>query len=137
MAGRDFLDTNVLLYSLNDSAPVKHKIAQRLITRAIAGEFAISTQVLGELSAVVLTKFADRLTSRDLIAFLDTLYPIPLIKPDAEMVRRAVKASAAYGIHFYDGMIVAAAERAGAATIWSEDLSSGQIYFGVTVANPF
>jgi len=137
MADRDFLDTNVLLYSLNDSAPVKHRVAQKLVARAIAGEFAISTQVLAELAAVVLKKFADRITPRDLVAFLDTLGPIPLIKPDGEMVRRAVEACAAYGIHFYDAMIVAAAERGGAGTIWSEDLSPGQVYFGVTVANPF
>ncbi len=56
---------------------------------------------------------------------------------DADMVRRAVEAHAAYGIHFYDGMIVAAAEREGSAKIWSEDLNAGQKYFGVTVANPF
>ena len=137
MAGRDFLDTNVLLYSLNDSAPVKHRIALRLVARAIAGEFAISTQVLAECAAVVLAKFADRITPRDLIAFLDTLIPIPLIKPDSEMVRRAVEACAAYGIHFYDGMIVAAAERGGAARILSEDLGPGQAYFGMAVENPF
>ena len=137
MNGRDFLDTNVVLYSLNDSAPVKHKVAQTLVARAIAGEFVISTQVLAELAAVVMKKFADRLTPRDLIAFLDTLAPVPIIKPDAEIVRRAVQAHAAYQIGFYDGMIVAAAERAGCKRILSEDLNAGQEYFGVEVANPF
>jgi len=34
-------------------------------------------------------------------------------------------------------MIVAAAERAGCQQIWSEDLNTGQKYFGVTVMNPF
>jgi len=52
-------------------------------------------------------------------------------------VRRAVEAGAAYGIHFYDGMIVAAAESAGCGRIWSEDLNPGQKYFGVSVENPF
>jgi len=47
---------------------------------------------------------------------------------------RAVEAHAVYGIHFYDGTIVAAAERGGCETIWSEDLNAGQKYFGVTVA---
>jgi predicted nucleic acid-binding protein len=42
-----------------------------------------------------------------------------------------------YGIHFYDGMIVAAAERAGCGRIWSEDFNAGQKYFGITVTNPF
>ena len=137
MNGRDFLDTNVVLYSLNDSGPVKHKVSQTLVARAIAGEFVISTQVLAELAAVIIKKFADQLTPRDLVAFLDTLAPIPIIKPDAEIVRRAVQAHAAYHIGFYDGMIVAAAERAGCKRILSEDLNAGQEYFGVEVFNPF
>jgi predicted nucleic acid-binding protein len=70
-------------------------------------------------------------------AILDAIAPIPLVIPDGEMVRRAVDARAEYGIHFYDGMIVAAAERAGCAFIWSEDLNPGQAYFGVRVENPF
>ena len=53
------------------------------------------------------------------------------------MVRRAVEAHVAYGIRFYNGMIVAAAERGGCPRIWSEDLNPGQKYFGVTVTNPF
>ena len=137
MSGRDFLDTNVLLYALNDSAPAKHRVAQALVARAIAGEFSISTQVLGEFAAVTLSKFRDHLTPQDVVALLDSLTPIPLVKLDAEMVRRAVEAHSAYGLHFYDGMIVAAAERAGAQKIWSEDLNAGQKYFGVAVADPF
>jgi len=65
------------------------------------------------------------------------LASIRLTIPDAELVRRAVEARSSYGVHFYDGMIIAAAERAGCARIWSEDFNEGQKYFGVTVANPF
>jgi predicted nucleic acid-binding protein len=68
---------------------------------------------------------------------LDALWPIRAIASDAEMVRRAVEAKAEYGLHFYDGMIVAAAERGGCGRIWSEDLNPGQQYFGVAVENPF
>jgi predicted nucleic acid-binding protein len=65
------------------------------------------------------------------------LAPIPVIATDPDMVRRAVEVRARYGLHFYDGLIVAAAERAKCATIWSEDLNAGQQYFGITVQNPF
>jgi len=68
---------------------------------------------------------------------LDALGPIGVVIPDADLVRRAVEVRAAYGIHFYDGMIVAAAERGGCERVWSEDLNPGQQYFGVTVENPF
>jgi predicted nucleic acid-binding protein len=40
-------------------------------------------------------------------------------------------------VHFYDGMIAAAAERAGCTRILSEELNAGQKYLGVKVANPF
>ena len=98
------------------------------------------------MSCVLLTcvppaRSSFRIPGRDtpeaVTAILDKLSPIKLVVSDRELVRRAVEARAAYGIHFYDGMIVAAAERAGCARILSEDFSDGQVYFGVTVANPF
>jgi len=48
-----------------------------------------------------------------------------------------VQARAQYGVYFYDGMILAAAERGGCQRIWSEDLNAGQQYFGCVVENPF
>jgi predicted nucleic acid-binding protein len=68
---------------------------------------------------------------------LDALGPLKLVGLDHGVVRRAVEARAAYGIHFYDGMIVAAAERGGCKRILSEDLNPGQKYFQVIVENPF
>jgi predicted nucleic acid-binding protein len=53
------------------------------------------------------------------------------------MVRRAVQAHAEYGVRFYDGMILAAAERGRCQRIWSEDFNAGQKYFGIVVENPF
>lgn len=73
----------------------------------------------------------------DVIALLDALAPIKLVVPDGGIVRRAVEARSAYGLHFFDGVIVASAERAKCGRIWSEDLNAGQQYFGVTVVNPF
>lgn len=71
------------------------------------------------------------------LLLLDQLSPIRTVSPDLETVRRAVQASESYGIHFYDGMIVAAAQGAGCKRILSEDLNHGQSYFGVQVENPF
>jgi predicted nucleic acid-binding protein len=48
-----------------------------------------------------------------------------------------VEAHAQFGVHFYDGLIIAAAERGGCARIFSEDLNAGQKYFGIAVVNPF
>jgi len=137
MPGPDFLDTNVLVYAYDVTDPAKQRVAQNLVRRAVAGGLVISTQVLAEFAATLLHKLIPAPPSADVIALLDTLAPIQLIAPDNEIVRRAVEARAAYGLHFYDGMIVAAAERAGCERIWSQDLNPGQQYFGITVANPF
>jgi predicted nucleic acid-binding protein len=60
----------------------------------------------------------------------DALGPIRAIAPDADLVSSAVAVRAKYGLHFYDGMIVAAAERVGSKRIWSEDLGGGHAYLG-------
>ena len=85
----------------------------------------------------MLHKVSPPATAQAVMLGLDALAPIRLILADAELVRRAVEARVSYGLHFYDGMVVAAAERAGCERILSEDFNAGQKYFGVTVANPF
>jgi predicted nucleic acid-binding protein len=135
--GRDFLDTNVLLYAYSPVDPRKQQIADDLVKRAVLGEAMISTQVLGEFASVLMHKIVPAKTPDEVKRLLDILASIPLVTPDGELVWRAVEAHAAYGVHFYDGMIVAAAERAGCKRILSEDLNAGQEYFGVTVENPF
>jgi len=137
MNGPEFLDSNILVYAHDDADLKKREIARDLIKRAVLGEIVISTQTLAELSATLLHKFPQQFSSDEVIGILDALAPIGLVLPDAGIVRRAVEAHQTYGVHFYDGMIVAAAERAGCQRIWSEDLSAGQEYFGIRVENPF
>ncbi|HVN17231.1 MAG TPA: PIN domain-containing protein [Dongiaceae bacterium] len=137
MPAPDFLDTNVVVYAYDISSPHKQRIAQELVTRAVAGEYVVSTQVLAEFAATLLHKIVPPAAASDVTVILDALGPIPLIVPDGDLVRRAVEAHRTYGLHFYDGMIVAAAERAGSGKIWSEDLNADQVYFGVKVLNPF
>jgi predicted nucleic acid-binding protein len=137
MPGPDFLDTNVLVCAYDVTDPAKQSVAQELVRKAVAGGVVISTQVLAEFATTLLHKLVPPPSSDDVLALLDTLAPIRVIVPDHDLVRRAVQARAAYGIHFYDGMVIAAAERAGCERIWSEDLNAGQKYFGVVVSNPF
>ncbi|MDQ2841766.1 MAG: PIN domain-containing protein [Acidobacteriota bacterium] len=137
MPDPDFLDTNVLIYAYDPSDPRKQQIARGLVKRALAGEACVSSQVLAELATILLHKTSPRADPGNVIAVLDVLAPIKLITSDGDMVRRAVQAHSQYGMHFYDGMIAAAAERGGCARILSEDMNSGQKYFGVLVENPF
>ena len=97
----------------------------------------MSTQVLAEFAATLLHKITPAARLEDVTAVLDAMGPIRVVQPDGDIVRRAVEIRTEYGVHFYDGMIVAAAERGGCGRIWSEDLNSGQQYFGIVVENPF
>jgi predicted nucleic acid-binding protein len=137
MSVREFLDTNVLVYAYDPSDRRKQRIAQDLVRRALAGEIVISTQVLAEFAATLLHKLSPARPPEDVAALLEVLAPIGVVVPDGELVLRAVEARGAYGIHLYDGMIVAAAERGGCERLWSEDLNPRQKYFSVTVENPF
>jgi len=137
MSAPDFLDSNVLVYAYDVSDPRKQHIAQDLVRKAIGGDIVISTQVLAEFAATLLHKLSPAVLPNDVLVILNALGPIRLIFPDGDTVRRAIEARASYGLHLCDGMIVAAAERAGCNRIWSEDLNPGQRYFGVAVDNPF
>jgi predicted nucleic acid-binding protein len=48
----------------------------------------------------------------------------------------ALTIEARYQISFWDALIVHAAERSGAAILYSEDLADGQTYGSVRVVNP-
>ena len=137
MSATEFLDTNVLVYAYDRSDPRKQKIAQGLLRRALEGEIAASSQVLGEFASTMLHKLAPPAKPADVADLLDTLGPIYLIPLDGDVVLRAVQAHAQYGLHFYDSMIIATAERGCCQKIWSEDLNDSQEYFGVKVENPF
>ena len=137
MSAPDFLDTNVFVYAYDSSEPAKQHVAQDLVRRAVAGEIVTSTQVFAEFAATLLHKLTPPLTASDVIAILDALRPIKTIVPHSGTIRRAVEAHARYGVHFFDGMMIATAELGGCPRIWSEDLSAGQDYFNVIVENPF
>jgi len=137
MNGPDFLDANVLVYAYDPTDADKQRVARQLLKRALDGMIVLSSQVLAEFASTVLHKKKPPANPNDVKIILEALNPIRVVVPDASMVRRAVEAHAAYGIHFYDGMIIAAAERARCPRIWSEDMNSGQQYFGVKVENPF
>jgi predicted nucleic acid-binding protein len=137
MPALDFLDSNILVYAHDDTDLRKKKIAQDLLRRAVLGEAVVSTQSLTEFATTLLHKFSPPFRPDEVVEMLDALSPVKLILPDQGIVRRAVEARETYGLHFYDGMIVAAAERGECERIWSEDLNAGQKYFGIEVRNPF
>ena len=73
--------------------------------------------MLAEFAATMLHKITPSLRAEYVMNALDALCTIKAVQPDAEIVRRAVQARSQYGVAFYDGMILAAAERGGCVRI--------------------
>jgi predicted nucleic acid-binding protein len=137
MSEIDFIDSNILVYAYEPLQHTKQLKAQELVRRALKGEVITSTQVLSEFASTLLHKSRPLTPAETVLGMLESLSSIRVVVPDQEIVRRAVEAHERYGLHFWDGMIVAAAERGGCGKIWSEDMNAGQKYFGVVVENPF
>ena len=140
MADRDFFDTNILVYAVDQRDPEKQARSRALVTEAIENNTgALSTQVLSEFFTVSTSRrrMPQPLSNADARLIVEQISVMPVIAVDLSLVRRAIETSQRYAIAYWDALIVAAAERAACTRILSEDLNSGQIYNGVPVFNPF
>lgn len=131
-----FLDTNVLLYSISKlpEEASKQRIADTLATTL---EFGTSAQVCQEFYVVATGKMKHSVTPAAAEEFLRKLMNCPFVPTDAELIQTAIELRQRFQISYWDAAIVAAAQRLGAKTIYSEDLSHGQHYGSVQVVNPF
>lgn len=137
-ASRDFLDANILVYAHDPSDQRKQAVAQNLLTDAIANDTgALSAQVLGEFFNTATRRLPNRLSVEEAMQVIEQVSVLPVVALDLELVRRAVSTSQRYQISYWDGLIIAAAERAGCARVFTEDLNDGQAYYGVVAINPF
>jgi predicted nucleic acid-binding protein len=131
-----FLDTNILLYlaSRNPADAQKKAIAARIVREEKVG---VSAQVLQEFYTVAIRKADFRLTPAKGVEWLEKLEKFPCAPVTQSLVKAAALRSIRYGISYWDGAIVAAAEALGAAILYTEDLNHGQVYGSVTAINPF
>jgi predicted nucleic acid-binding protein len=131
-----FLDTNVLFYAAMGrySAPQKYRQARRIIAET---NFAISGQVLQEFFVNVTRKSDRPLTNQQAIQWLNRLIDRPCAAIDHELVVRGAEIASRFRIAYWDGGIVAGAERDGASILYTEDLNDGQMYGSVRAVNPF
>ena len=137
MSVKTFVDTNVLIYAHDADAGSKHEIAQGVL-RDLWGrrDGVLSPQVLQEFYVNVTRKIATPLPKPSARAVVDS-YHVWCIDTTPAEISAAFGIEDEAGIGFWDALIVAAARKAGAARILSEDLNPGQIIAGVRVENPF
>ena len=130
-----FVDTNIFVYAHDRDAGARHVRARELVESAWRDEPwpYLSVQVLQELFVNLRRKEvsfdAAAETVRDYARWRVVENTVPLLEGALEEIRR-------WQLSFWDAMIIAAARRAGATTVWSEDMAVGQDYGGIAVVNP-
>jgi predicted nucleic acid-binding protein len=131
-----FLDTNILVYAALGRGPEERKRAAAANLMGVT-EFGVSTQVLQEFYTAVTRKPDRRLSAERALEWIEGLEQQPCAIVDKPLIKTAIELSWRYRISYWDGAILAAAERLGAEIVYTEDLSHGQTYGPVRVVNPF
>ena len=137
MSDRCFVDTNILMYAHDRAAGLKHKRARLLIEDLWnSGRGVLSTQVLQELCIN-----ARRMTSRPLSVeetrrLVQDYLSWEIVVNTPASVIQALDIEVRHKISFRDALIVQAAESAGVAILYSEDLATSQRYGSLRVVNP-
>lgn len=138
IAGKTFVDTNILIYAYDASAGRKHEVAYSRLADLWSSETAmISTQVLQEFYVNITRKIAKPLTAKAARAILEDLSRMEVIAPDSNAILSAIDLHQEYKLSFWDALIVMTAYLGAAETLLTEDLNNGQIIKGVKIVNPF
>ena len=135
---RSFFDTNVLVYMFDEGERGKQRRAMQLFEDAIdQGRALLSTQVLQEFFVVVTRRLSPpmpyELAGRVIRAFT----ALPIVQVDPDIIVNAIELTRRYRFSFWDGLIIEAALRGGAKTLYTEDLQHGQVIETLQVENPF
>ncbi|MDQ6639326.1 MAG: PIN domain-containing protein [Pseudomonadota bacterium] len=139
MNGVDFLDTNILVYSVDTSSAVKRETAQAIVIEALTSQSAIvSFQVVQEALQVITRRARTIANSKDAGSFFDDiLVPLWRVQPSRELYRKALEVQDKHRFAFYDSLVIAAALLAGCRRLLTEDFQHGQRIEGLRIENPF
>lgn len=131
-----FIDTNILIYTIDRNDNKKLSRARKLLENIIANDKpVISTQVLQEFYSATTTKLKlDKLIAKNII---HNFRNMEIVQVDLAIIEQGIDISLLFQISFWDSLIVSAAEHANCSTIYSEDLNDGQTIRGIRIVNPF
>ena len=134
MTSKVFIDTNILVYALDQHDPDKNKKSRsclRHLSQTSGG--VISTQVMQEFYVTATKKLqVDALIAKEILRSF-AQFEVVLISP--EIIDRAVDCQVLNKISFWDALVVSAAQSACCEVLWTEDLNPGQIIQDVRIEN--
>lgn len=137
MTTRPFLDTNLLLYSLDIETGTSRDLRANKAEQILGEGGIVSVQILNEFCDVASRKL--KLKWEKITGFLQIFESLcgRAVPLTAESHSAAVGISKRYGYRIYDSLIVASAIGAGCTTLLTEGLQHGQVIDGLRIQNPF
>jgi predicted nucleic acid-binding protein len=134
--GRSFLDTNVLVYTDDESSPEKKRRALELFaTLRRRRKGVLSTQVLQEYFVTATRKLGVEVeVARRKTDIFGRLHLVTL---GLEDVLGAIDLLRLHQLSFWDALVVRAALVSGCSRLLSEDFQAGQRFDRLEVVNPF
>ena len=130
------LDTNILIYSVDATAGLRHDIAVRIIERAALLASCLTLQAVSEFFAAATRKgMVTRARAADMARTWLDLFPI--VCASAQAAAAALDHVVAGRAGYWDALLVATAAEAGCMAILTEDMADGMLLGGVRVINPF
>ncbi|MFM2119666.1 MAG: hypothetical protein RL722_1134 [Pseudomonadota bacterium] len=133
-----FVDTNVLLYAIDDAYPDKRAVAQAWLAACWSKRLGrISTQVINEFYANARKRFQGAISAGDARAEVRRLQEWAPWQIDHDTVETAWAVESRYGLNYWDALMVAAAQHMGCRYLLTEDLQHGLQIDSVQILNPF
>jgi predicted nucleic acid-binding protein len=133
-----FVDANILVYSEDGADQTKQKASVAwLDVLWQQGVGRVSTQVLNEFYVTATRKIKPPMPAGDARAEVRRYELWQPWQIDHATVESAWAVESRYGLHYWDSLVVAAAQHLGCRYLLSEDLGHEQHYGGVQVINPF
>ena len=139
MSDRFFLDTNIFVYSFDESSPKKADRALELIQSGVAArKGVVSYQVVQEFFNVALCKFSQPMSVSDAEQYLAAVFrPLLTVHSSQSIFSEALQLSGQHHLSWYDALIVSAANQSECGILYTEDLHPGQRFGKVRITNPF
>ena len=134
------VDTNILLYSIDQNEPAKQLKAQHLLQQLHTSSTGtvLLWQVLGELGQQLRCwRDQGKLTQAEFGQHIQTFrYLFPLVLPTAAVFDNALGLAERFSLAHWDSMLLGACQAAGVSVLCTEDMGAPRTIDGIQLINP-
>lgn len=134
---RSFVDTNVLVYAVDEADERRRTIARDVLAAGSDGGLVVSTQVLSEFLVAVRRLAVPVDGARALEIFRSVTASDEVHVPSVADVVAAGERVLRDRLHHYDALIVESALSSGCHVLLTEDLQDGRSFDRLVVRDPF